>query len=113
MRLADAGRAEEDHILGALDEAELVQTLDLLAPQRRLKGEVEVVQLLHRRQPTRAHRRLQPAIVPELDLRRQQLLDGLGRAERAAIHALENRIERFQGARQAQVGQHVAQAVTA
>ena len=43
VRLPDAGRAEEDHILPALDEAELVQALDLLAPQRRLKREVEVV----------------------------------------------------------------------
>jgi hypothetical protein len=30
---ADAGRPEEDDILAALDEAELVETLDLLAPQ--------------------------------------------------------------------------------
>ena len=42
VRLADARRPEEDHILAALDEAELVQALDLLAPQRRLKREVEV-----------------------------------------------------------------------
>jgi hypothetical protein len=43
VRLPDAGRAEEDHILPALDEAELVQALHLVAAQRRLKREVEVV----------------------------------------------------------------------
>ena len=33
MRLADAGRPEEDDIFLALDEAERVQALDLLALQ--------------------------------------------------------------------------------
>src|SRR5262245_55029716 len=57
--LPDPRRAEEDDILAALDEAELVQTLDLLAAQRRLKGEVEVVELLDHGQPAGAHGRLQ------------------------------------------------------
>jgi hypothetical protein len=38
MGLPDAGWAQEDHILAALDEAELVQALNLLAAQRRLEG---------------------------------------------------------------------------
>ena len=38
--------AEEDHILPTLDETELVQALDLIAPQRRLQREVEVAKLL-------------------------------------------------------------------
>jgi hypothetical protein len=42
MRRADAARPQEDEILAALDAAELVQALDLLAPSRRLKREVEV-----------------------------------------------------------------------
>jgi hypothetical protein len=32
VRLADPGRPEEDGILAALDEPELAQALDLLAP---------------------------------------------------------------------------------
>src|SRR5690606_12015885 len=46
VRLADARRSKEDHILAPLDEAELVQAFDLLATERRLKGEVAVAELL-------------------------------------------------------------------
>jgi hypothetical protein len=35
MRLAGAGRSQEDHILATLDETELVQTFDLLTTKRR------------------------------------------------------------------------------
>jgi hypothetical protein len=38
---ADTGRPEKDHILSALDKAEFMQTLDLLAAQRRLEREVK------------------------------------------------------------------------
>src|SRR5690606_33872484 len=61
--LPDARRSEEDHVLPALDEAELVQALDLLAAGRGLEGEVELIQRLDRRQPRRAHRGLQPTVV--------------------------------------------------
>ena len=111
VRFADAGRPEEDHILAALDEAELVQALDLLAAQRRLKGEIEVAELLDDRQSAGAHRGLQPPVIAQLNLRREQLLDRLGRGERAAIDAVENRVERFEGARHPQVREDVAQAV--
>src|SRR5689334_16267673 len=84
VRFADAGRPEEDHILASLDEAELMQTFNLLAPQRGLEGEVEVAQLLDRRQPTGPHRGLQASIIAELNLRRQQLLDRLRGGERSA-----------------------------
>ena len=113
VRLADARRPEEDHILAALDEAELVQTLDLLAAQRRLKREVEVVELLDDGQSTGAHRGLQPPVIAQLNLRGEQLLDRLRRRERAAIDAVENRIERFEGAGHAQVREDVAQPVAA
>jgi hypothetical protein len=46
MRHADPWRSKEDHILAPLDEAELVQAFDLLPAERRLKGEVEVAELL-------------------------------------------------------------------
>ena len=58
VRLAHTGRPEEDHILPALDEAEVMQALDLLTPQRGLEGEVEIMQLLDRGQAAGAHRRL-------------------------------------------------------
>ena len=47
MRLADARRAEEDHVLLTLQEAELVERVDLLALDRGLEAEVEVVERLH------------------------------------------------------------------
>jgi len=95
MRLTDSGRAEEDDILAALHEAELVEALHLLAAQRGLNGEIEVVELLHHGQPARAHRGLEPSVIPQLNLRGEQLLDRLRRGQRAAIDALENGVERF------------------
>ena len=47
--LAHARRAAQHDVLLALDEVELVQTLDLLALERRLEGEVEGLERLHRR----------------------------------------------------------------
>lgn len=41
MRLADARWSEEDDVLGARDEAKIVQALHLAATQRRLEGEIE------------------------------------------------------------------------
>ena len=63
VRLADARRPEEDDILAALDEAELVQTFDLLATERRLKRKVEVAELLDGGQTAGAHRGLQAPVV--------------------------------------------------
>jgi hypothetical protein len=46
MGLADAGRPEQDDILGALDEAQPGELPDLLAVDRGLELEVELVQRL-------------------------------------------------------------------
>jgi hypothetical protein len=43
VRSADPGRPVQNHVLATFDEAELVQTLDLLAAQRGLKDEVQVL----------------------------------------------------------------------
>jgi hypothetical protein len=47
-----------------------------------------------------------------LDLRPEQLLDGLGCGQCGAIDAVENGIEGFERAWQAQVGQHLPEAIT-
>src|SRR5690606_13609917 len=81
--LPDARWSEEDHVLPALDEAELVQALDLLAANRGLEGEVELIQRLDRRQPRRAHRGLQPSVVTQGDLSGEEPFDRFGRGERS------------------------------
>jgi hypothetical protein len=111
MRFADAWRAEENDILSALDEAELMQTFDLLAPQRRLKGEIKVPELFDDGQATGTHRGLQPPIVAELRLRGEQLLDRLRGCQRAAVDALQNRIEGLEGARHPEIGEEMPQAI--
>ena len=92
---------------------ELVQALDLLAPQRRLKREIEIAELLDHGQATGAHRGLQSPVVAQLNLRGQQLLDRFRRRQRAAVDARQNRVERFQGTGHAQVGQHLAEPIAA
>src|SRR5215831_10899609 len=74
MRLADAGRAEQDDVLGALDEAETSQLADLLAIDRRLKVEIELLQALHPGEPGELEAALHPALVPAAPLG----LEGLG-----------------------------------
>src|SRR5439155_7311928 len=49
MRLADAGRAEEDDVLGALDEGEAGELVDLLARYACREAKVEAVERLHHR----------------------------------------------------------------
>jgi hypothetical protein len=54
---------------------------------------------------------LEPSVITELDLCREQLLDRVGAREGAAIDALEHRIQRFEGPRHPQVREDVPQAV--
>src|SRR5579862_9617878 len=85
MRLANPRWTQEHDVLLAIDEAELVQTLDLLALDRGLKGKIEALERLDRRQPRGAHRRLEPAVVAQLNLCRQQSVDRLARRKLAAV----------------------------
>ena len=64
MGLADAGRAEQDDVLGALDEAQAGELAHLLAVDRGLEVEVELVQALGPRQPGQLEPALDPALVP-------------------------------------------------
>src|SRR5690606_29857847 len=96
--LSDPGRAQEDHVLLAFDEAQLVQALDLLTTEAGLKREVEAFERLYGRQAAGAHGRLQAAGVPELDLGSEQALDRLAAGDRPAVDPREDGIERFQRA---------------
>ena len=62
-----------------------MQALDLLALDAGLEGEVELIEGLHSRQPRGAHGGLEPTVVAQHDLGVQQLLNGLGRRDRAAV----------------------------
>ena len=63
MRLAHSRRAEQDDVLAAVEEAQLVQALELLALDGRLEGEIKLRQRLDGRQARGAHRGLQPSVV--------------------------------------------------
>ena len=111
VSLPDPGRTEQDHVLPSVQEAELVQALDLLALDGGLEGEVELVQRLHRRQPRGAHGGLETAVVAQHDLGVQELLDGLGRRDRAAVGLREDTVDGLQRAGHLQVRQHRPQPV--
>ncbi len=111
--LADAGWAEEDDVFLALDEAELVEALNLLMLDRGLEAEVEVGERLHGGQARGAHGGLQTPIVSERDLGTEQILDGFAGGELAAIDAGEDRIEGLKGARHLEVSEHGADPVAA
>ena len=105
MRLADAGRAEEDDVLLPLQEPEFVERVDLLALDRGLEAEVEVRERLDRRKTARPHGRSQAPAVAQRDLGGQEPLDGLGRGGSPAVNACEHLVEGFQGSRYLQIGQ--------
>ena len=105
MRLADAGRAEENDVLLALQEPELVERVDLLPLDRGLEAEVEVLQPLDGRETARTHSRGEPPTVAQRDLGGQQPFDGFGRSGSAAVNACEHLVEGFQGSRHLQIGQ--------
>src|SRR5687768_11481267 len=88
-----------------------MQAFDLLTPQRRLKGEIEVVELFDDGQTAGAHRSLQAPVIAQLRLRGEQLLDRLGRRQRAAVDALEDGIERFEGAWHPEVREDVPEPI--
>src|SRR5690606_22276523 len=104
--LADPGRAEEDHVLLALHKAQLVQALDLLAPDARLEAEVEALERLDRRQSGGAHGGRGAAVVSAFDLGRQQRFARLCAGQCPAVHAGEDRVDRLQCAGQLEIGQH-------
>ena len=103
--LADAGRAEEDDVLLALNEAELVQRVDLLALDVGLEAEVEVRERLDRREPAGAHRGLQASAVAKRDLGGQESLDRFRGGRASSIHSGQDLVQCLQGSRNLEISQ--------
>src|SRR6185437_2873681 len=91
--------------LVSLDEAEGMETLELLTFERWLKGEVEVGEGLDRGQAGRAHRRLETPIIAQGDLRTEERFDGRGRRQRTAIDACEDAIQRLERPRHLEISE--------
>ncbi len=111
MRLAHPRRAEQDNVLAAVEESQLVQALDLLALEARLEGEINLRQRLDGRQARGAHRGLPATVVAQRDLGAQHLLDRVARRHRPAVALGQPAVDRFQRAGHLQVRQHRPQPV--
>src|SRR6266496_5548630 len=90
--LPHTGRPEEDDVFFALDEAERVQAVELLAFDRRLEAEVEVGERLHGRQTRGAHGGGEPAGIAQRDLRPEERFDRFAGPEPAAIDLGEDAV---------------------
>jgi hypothetical protein len=111
VRLAGAWRPGEMDHLAAVDEVEPGQGEDAVAVERGLEGEVEPGQGLHGGQPRHHQGGLDAAVLAQRQLLDQQGLDGLERAELAALELAEDGVEAFQGPRHAQPDQAALDAV--
>ena len=65
MALAGAGRAEQMHHFGAVDEGELGERQDAVAVERGLEGEVEAGERLDGGQPRQQQRGLDAAVLAD------------------------------------------------
>src|SRR5215213_5421812 len=72
MRLARAGRAEQNDVLAAVQEVELAEMQDRLAPQRGLEGEVELLERLAGGEARRLDAGLAAVAVAAVDLGLEQ-----------------------------------------
>ena len=88
-----------------------MQTLNLLALHARLKAEIEIGERFDDGQPRRAHRGLEAARIAQLDVRAEQLLDRVARADLAGVTAAEDVVERFERARHLEIGELRAEAL--
>jgi hypothetical protein len=109
--LAHAGRAEEDHVLAPLDEAERMEALQLVALDRGLEAEVEVGQRLHRGQAGGAHRGLEPPLVPQGDVTPQQFGHRFPGRQLAAVAPVQDVIQGLERAGHLEIGELGAQPV--
>src|SRR2546422_137591 len=82
-----AGGAGKPPFPPPLDEAQRMETLQLVALDARLEAEVEVGQGLHGREPGGAHGGLEPALIAERDVAPQERAHRLAGGELAAGEA--------------------------
>ena len=99
------------HDLGAGDEVELGERHDAAAVERGLEGEVEALQRLRRRQPGGLERDADAAGLAGGVLFGQERVDGLERADLAALELAHGVVERLQRAGHAQADEAGADAV--
>src|SRR5437763_8842115 len=85
VRLPDTRGPEEHHIFASLDEAQRVETLELVALDARLETEVEVGEGLHGREARGPHGRLQPPLIAERDVAPEELGHGFAGGELTAV----------------------------
>ncbi len=103
--LPDAGGSEEHHILPALDEAQRMETLQLVPPDARLEAEVEVGQGLHGGEPGGAHGGLQSALIAERDVAPEERTHRFAGGELAAVGAAQDVVQGFEGAGHLEIGE--------
>ena len=111
MALAGAGRAEQMHHLGAVDEVELGERQDAVAVERGLEGEVEAGERLDRGQPRQLQRRLDAAVLADGQFLDEQLIEGFDAVDLALLDPAEGGVEHLQGTRHPQRHQAVLDAV--
>jgi hypothetical protein len=111
VRLPDARRPKEHHILAPLDEAQGMEALELVAFDARLEAEVEVGQGLHSREAGGPHGGLQPPLIAERDVAPQQLGHGFAGGELAAVGPAQDVVEGFEGAGHLEIGELGAQPI--
>lgn len=111
MALACPGRAEEVDDLAAGDEAELGQREDSIAVERGLEREVEAGERLDRGQAPHAQCRLDPAVLAQGQLFREEDVHGFEGGDFALLEPAYDMIERFERPRHLQADEVVADPV--
>src|SRR5215472_57145 len=91
MRLADTGRAEKDNVLGALDEGQAGEFMDLLARRAAGKTKVKPVERLYRREAGDPGEHLTGAGPPRVTLGTQDLFQKVCKGSCLCHRALSNR----------------------
>src|SRR6516162_2123758 len=73
MRFADPRRAEKNHVTGLMDETQCLQFPNLPLIDRRLKTEIELIKVLHKRQMSQLESGPQIAAAPRIHLTTKQV----------------------------------------
>ena len=87
VALAGAGRAEQMHDLGTVDEGQLGQGEDAVAIERGLEGEVEAGERLDRGQPCQGERGLDAAVLADGEFLDEQLVESIDAVDLALFDA--------------------------